>query len=220
MNVRPLAPFGAEVTGIDCADPLIDHAALAQQIASARVAVFRGQRCDDQQFVRFLSGFGPLIFTNGETPVTHAPMLNIVSNVGRDRPPSASFIPIPAISACRHHSLHCGPCCCRSWEEPRCFAIRSRQRRLCRRALRRALLAAWCCTGAVGLTASTTNNGTPCSGGTRLRAKQRFIFQPRHAVWRLRGWSQRRRTGSSRCFTGAVFPPPMFIAIIGALAIF
>lgn len=67
MNVRPLAPFGAEVTGIDCADPLIDHAALAQQIASARVAVFRGQRCDDQQFVRFLSGFGPLIFTNGET---------------------------------------------------------------------------------------------------------------------------------------------------------
>lgn len=91
MNVRPLAPFGAEVTGIDCADPLIDHAALAQQIASARVAVFRGQRCDDQQFVRFLSGFGPLIFTNGETPVTHAPMLNIVSNVGRDRPPVSQF---------------------------------------------------------------------------------------------------------------------------------
>lgn len=91
MNVRPLAPFGAEVTGIDCADPLIDHTALAQLIATARVAVFRDQRCDDEQFVRFLSGFGPLVFTAGETPVAHAPMLNIVSNVGRDKPPVSQF---------------------------------------------------------------------------------------------------------------------------------
>jgi hypothetical protein len=59
MNIRSLAPFGAEVIGIDCAGPLIDHAALAQQNASARVAVFRGQCCDDEQFGRFLSGFGP-----------------------------------------------------------------------------------------------------------------------------------------------------------------
>jgi len=33
MNIRSLAPFGAEVIGIDCACPLIDHAALAQQNA-------------------------------------------------------------------------------------------------------------------------------------------------------------------------------------------
>lgn len=69
MNVRPLVPFGAEVTGIDCADPQIDHAALAHRIAGARVAVFRNQHCDDEQFVRFLSGFGPLVFTDGEPPL-------------------------------------------------------------------------------------------------------------------------------------------------------
>lgn len=91
MKVQPLAPFGAEVTGIDCADPAIDHAALARQIASTRVAVLRDQACDDEQFVRFLSGFGPLVFTTGETPVAHAPLLNIVSNVGRDRPPVSQF---------------------------------------------------------------------------------------------------------------------------------
>lgn len=91
MKVWPLAPFGAEVTGIDCADPLINHAALAQLIAEARVAVLRNQRCNDEQFVRFLSGFGPLVFTDGETPVAHAPMLNIVTNVGREQPPISQF---------------------------------------------------------------------------------------------------------------------------------
>ena len=47
--------------------------------------VFRDQRLDDEDFVWFLSGFGPLSFTAGETPVAGAPLLNVVANAWRPR---------------------------------------------------------------------------------------------------------------------------------------
>ena len=91
MKLTPLAPFGAEITGLDCAADTVDHAVLARLIAQHRVVVVRDQRGDDQAFVDFLRGFGPLVFTEGETPVAGAPMLNIVTNVGRTTPPVSRF---------------------------------------------------------------------------------------------------------------------------------
>lgn len=91
MKLSPLAPFGAEIIGLDCAADTVDHAVLARLIAQHRVVVVRGQYGDDQAFVDFLRGFGPLVFTDGETPVDGAPLLNIVSNVGRTTPPVSRF---------------------------------------------------------------------------------------------------------------------------------
>ena len=91
MKLAPLAPFGAEITGIDCAADPVDHVALARLIAQHRVVVVRDQRGDDQAFVRFLTGFGPLVFTDGEIAVDGAPLLNVVSNVGRTTPPVSRF---------------------------------------------------------------------------------------------------------------------------------
>ena len=92
MNITPLHPFGAEVTGLDLADVSASQFdQLAQLAASARVVVFRQQAIDDATFVRFLGGFGPLTFTEGETPVDRAPDLNVVSNLGRLTPPRSVF---------------------------------------------------------------------------------------------------------------------------------
>ena len=92
MNITPLHPFGAEVTGLDLADvSALQFDQLAHLVASARVVVFRQQAIDDATFVRFLGGFGPLTFTEGETPVEQAPDLNVVSNLGRLTPPRSVF---------------------------------------------------------------------------------------------------------------------------------
>lgn len=42
-------------------------------------------------FVEFLAALGPLIFTEGETPVPGHPDLNVVTNVGRKTPPKSVF---------------------------------------------------------------------------------------------------------------------------------
>jgi taurine dioxygenase len=91
MIINPLRPFGAEFIGFDCASPEFDHAALAHHIARARVAIFRDQSCDDAAFTQFLSGFGPLVFTEGETPVSGSPLLNLVTNAGRTTAPVSNF---------------------------------------------------------------------------------------------------------------------------------
>ena len=103
-----MAPFGAEILDIDCSGDTVDHAALALLIAKHRVVVMRNQRGDDQAFVRFLSGFGPLVFTEGEMPVCGAPLLNVVTNVGRTTRPvsrfhsdSSYFTQPPSITALR-----------------------------------------------------------------------------------------------------------------------
>lgn len=91
MKINRLHPFGAEIIGVECASQTIDFAALAGHIAAARVAVLRDQHLNDAEFVQFLSGFGPLVFTTGETPVPGAPLLNVVTNVGRTAPPVSRF---------------------------------------------------------------------------------------------------------------------------------
>lgn len=91
MQIQPLAPFGAAVTGFDCSAQVADPAALANLIARHRVIVFRRQTLDDTAFLGFLSSLGPLMFTPGEVPVPGAPMLNIVTNTGRTTPPVSRF---------------------------------------------------------------------------------------------------------------------------------
>lgn len=87
-----LQPFGLEVTEIDLGNLTADDVAeIRLGISRSRVVVFRGQTIDDTQLVRFLGSLGSLTFTDGETPVAHAPDLNLVSNVGRTTPPRSVF---------------------------------------------------------------------------------------------------------------------------------
>ena len=92
MRTAPLRPFGLEVTGLDLAiaSALRAHD-LGTLISAARVVVFRDQTIGDDGLVRFLKSLGPITFTAGETPVAHAPDLNLVSNVGRSTPPRSVF---------------------------------------------------------------------------------------------------------------------------------
>jgi taurine dioxygenase len=87
-----MAPVGARLTGVrvDTLDP--DTATtLRHLLAEHGVLVLPGQQIDDNEFLRFLRSFGPTMFTVGETPVPGFPDLNIVSNVGRTKPPRSTF---------------------------------------------------------------------------------------------------------------------------------
>ncbi len=92
MNTEVLDPVGVRVTGL----PLRglgpgDVAQLRGLLADHGVLVLPGQPIDDAGFVAFLSKFGPLVFTPGETPVPGYPDLNVISNVGRVTPPRSVF---------------------------------------------------------------------------------------------------------------------------------
>lgn len=96
MITTPLQPFGLSISDIEINQIVSSPSPelftqLAQLIAVSRVVVFRNQTIDDATFIRFLSGFGRLTFTEGETPVLGAPDLNLVSNVGRVTPPRSVF---------------------------------------------------------------------------------------------------------------------------------
>ncbi len=92
MNFRVLSPFGVEATGINITD-LQDKeiVGLKERLADRGFVIFRKQSASDADFVAFLARLGALTFTIGETPVAHQPDLNIVSNVGRTRPPRSVF---------------------------------------------------------------------------------------------------------------------------------
>ncbi|MDB9528355.1 TauD/TfdA family dioxygenase [Oscillatoria sp. CS-180] len=90
--VRPLSPFGAEMIGFDItAITSEDAKRIRQALADQGVLVIRHQEVSDADFVNFLKALGPLTFTTGETPLADQPCLNIVSNVGRTRPPRSVF---------------------------------------------------------------------------------------------------------------------------------
>ena len=86
MDIRPLHPFGAEISGV-AVGALEDPGAVREAVSRARVAVFRGQNVGDADFLTFLRQLGELMFTAGETPVEGEPDLNVVTNVGRTRTP-------------------------------------------------------------------------------------------------------------------------------------
>ncbi|MGB3615716.1 MAG: TauD/TfdA family dioxygenase, partial [Elainellaceae cyanobacterium] len=92
MNARPLFPFGAELAGLDSTAITPDAAAaIRYALADHGVAVVRNQQISDADFSAFLTQLGPLTFTVGERPVADQPLLNVVSNVGRSRPPRSVF---------------------------------------------------------------------------------------------------------------------------------
>ena len=92
MHTTVLAPVGVQVNGLtlrDVDDVSADR--LAALLAEHGVVVLRGQDAADEQFSTFLSRFGELTFTVGETPVPGHPELNLISNVGRTTPPRSVF---------------------------------------------------------------------------------------------------------------------------------
>lgn len=87
-----LSPVGVEVSGLCLADVAGEHVCeIKDLLADHGVVVFRDQPVDDDAFLAFLRGFGELVFTAGETPVSGFPDLNVVSNVGRTTPPRSTF---------------------------------------------------------------------------------------------------------------------------------
>jgi taurine dioxygenase len=92
LDHQPLKPLGAVLGGlrIDAIDRDTTDG-LRRLLAAYGVIVIPHQEIDDDGFVRFLRGFGELIFTTGETPVPGFPDLNVISNVGRAEPPRSTF---------------------------------------------------------------------------------------------------------------------------------
>ena len=92
MDFCALSPFGVEANAIGITDlDDRDITAVKQALAHNGFVVFRNQSATDAEFVAFLDRLGSLTFTVGEIPVAHQPDLNIVSNIGRIRPPRSVF---------------------------------------------------------------------------------------------------------------------------------
>lgn len=91
MQTTALDPFGIAVHDLDLREPEAAAQALRPLLDQHGVAVLRDQPVDDAGFVALLEAFGPMTFTAGETPAEGAPMLNVVSNVGRKTPPRSVF---------------------------------------------------------------------------------------------------------------------------------
>jgi taurine dioxygenase len=92
INFRALSPFGIEATEISITEIKDkDLISLKQIVANNGLLVFRKQAASDADFVAFLSRLGQMTFTVGETPVSYHPDLNVVGNIGRDRPPRSVF---------------------------------------------------------------------------------------------------------------------------------
>jgi taurine dioxygenase len=92
INLRTLSPFGMEANEISLNEiDDRDLVALKYVIANNGLLIFRQQAVSDADFVAFLSRLGLMTFTVGETPVLDQPELNVVSNIGRDRPPRSVF---------------------------------------------------------------------------------------------------------------------------------
>jgi taurine dioxygenase len=92
INFRALSPFGIEANETNIAEINDkDLVYLKHVIAGNGLLVFRKQAVSDADFVAFLSRLGPMTFTVGETPVSDRPELNVVTNIGRDRPTRSVF---------------------------------------------------------------------------------------------------------------------------------
>lgn len=92
MRVTELKPFGIVIE--DVSINAMDSARIEtvrDLVCQHKVAVLRNQPANDGSFARFLGSLGEVMFTAGETAVPGAPTLNIVSNMGRDRPPRSVF---------------------------------------------------------------------------------------------------------------------------------
>ena len=92
MRSETLKPIGAYVTGMTVSALTLKQVTwLRHQLGEYGVVILRGQDADDDDLLKFLRSFGDIVFTQGETPVDSHPDLNVVSNVGRSRPPRSQF---------------------------------------------------------------------------------------------------------------------------------
>ena len=92
MHVTELKPLGAAVSGLPV--DRLDAGQVERMrtlLGEHGVVVLRDRHADDEALLRFLRSFGDIVFTRGETPVPGRPDLNVVSNVGRTRPPRSVF---------------------------------------------------------------------------------------------------------------------------------
>ena len=87
-----LTPVGAVVTGLDVGRLMAEQVTeLRRLLGDHGVLVIPGQHVGDDEFLGFLSSFGDMMFTVGETPVPGYDDLNVISNVGRATPPRSTF---------------------------------------------------------------------------------------------------------------------------------
>ncbi len=92
MKHEVLEPVGVRVTQLNLAAVQASEVdRLAQLLAEHGAVILPNQSIDDADFRAFLSAFGELVFTEGETPVDGFPDLNVISNVGRETPPKSTF---------------------------------------------------------------------------------------------------------------------------------
>jgi taurine dioxygenase len=92
MHIQGFRLFGSQITGFQLAAASTTEAAVIRNaVVAHRVVVLRDQTSSDPDVVRFLAKLGDLMFTDGEVPVAGAPELNLVSTVGRTKPPRSVF---------------------------------------------------------------------------------------------------------------------------------
>lgn len=90
FDIRPLAPFGAEVLGLDLSVPLAeaDFARLHRAHLEHHVLVFRGQRITPAEQVRFSQRFGPLqIHVQRKFALADQPQVLVISNIRENGEP-------------------------------------------------------------------------------------------------------------------------------------
>ncbi len=96
FDIRPLSDkFAAEIVGLDLRDPLdaATRKAVVDALIGFKAICFRGQSLSGEQQVAFMQQFGPLeLFTIANRAINNPlPLLNIVSNLGRDGKPTGNL---------------------------------------------------------------------------------------------------------------------------------
>ncbi len=92
MEIEKKIPLGASVTDYQLSQAnQKEILRIKELLAEHGVLLFHNQDLNDQEFVIFLEKLGPMMFTTGERSVDNAPMLNVLSNVGRATKPKSNF---------------------------------------------------------------------------------------------------------------------------------
>lgn len=118
FDIRPLSDkFAAEIVGLDLRDPLdaTTRKAVVDALIGFKAICFRDQSLSGEQQVAFTQQFGPLeLFTIANRAINNPlPLLNIVSNLGKDGKPTGnletkrwhtdkSFLPTPCFATILH----------------------------------------------------------------------------------------------------------------------